>query len=132
MAKINEWLSEQIEESGKSQTQIAREAGIDNENVTRWIKGVHEPSGFFLKILLDYFNYEIRIDGKSYGLDELGRYTDEQKKKRNIYRSEISKKLGKYPCYIEKLILNGTLVRFSKFEEVVNAYGGKVEICRKK
>lgn len=132
MQKINEWLSEQIKESGKSRGRIAREIGTDIQNIERWASGRYEPSGFFLDVLLNYFGFEIRIDGEPYGLDELGRYTEEQKKKSGICRQDMSVKIGEYKNFIQNLVNRGGLVRLSKFEEVVNGYGGKVTIERKK
>ena len=132
MAKINEWLTARIEESGKSRGRIAREMGTDIQNIERWASGKHEPSGFFLDVLLNYFGYEIRIDGEPYGLDELGRYTEEQKKKSGICRQEASIKIGEYKNFIQNMVYRCDLVRLSKFEEVVNGYGGKVTIERKK
>jgi transcriptional regulator with XRE-family HTH domain len=132
MTKINEWLTARIEESGKSRARIARETGTDIQNIERWASGKYEPSGFFLDVLLNYFGYEICIDGEPYGLDELGRYTEEQKKKSGICRQEVSTKIGEYKNFIQNMVYRCDLVRLSKFEEVVNGYGGKVTIERKK
>jgi transcriptional regulator with XRE-family HTH domain len=132
MAKINEWLTARIKESGKTVYRIAKESGVESETLMRWCKGIHEPTGFFTEVMLNYFDYEIRIDGEPYGLDELGRYTEEQKKKSGICRQEVSIKIGEYKNFIQNMVYRCDLVRLSKFEEVVNGYGGKVTIERKK
>ena len=132
MVKINEWLSERIEESGKTVYQLAKESGIESETLMRWYKGIHEPIGFFVEVLLNFFGYEIRIDGVPYKLDELDKYCKEKRAMDGTYTTDVSKRIGKNKNYIQELIFKGQCVRFSKFEEVVNGYGGKVEICRKK
>lgn len=132
MQKINEWLSAQIEASGKTVCQIAKESGIESETLRRWCEGRHEPIGFFANILLEYFGFEIRIDGNPYRLDELDKYCKEKRATDYIYTTDVSRKIGKHPNYIQTLIVDGRCIRFSKFEEVVNGYGGKVEICKKK
>ena len=132
MAKINEWLTARIKESGKTVYRIAKESGVESETLMRWCKGIHEPTGFFTEVMLNYFDYEIRIDGIPYKLDELGKYCKEKRATDYIYTTDVSRKIGRNKNYIQTLVFYKRCMRFSKFEEVVNGYGGKVTIERKK
>lgn len=58
-------LNELIEKSGKTQTEIARDLGINKTTLSSWKRGVAFPTSGKLQMLADYFGV-----GKSYFVEE--------------------------------------------------------------
>lgn len=128
---INDWLILQVKASRKNYQQIAENMGISPETFRRWVKKENEPTGFFAQMLLDHFGYEIRIDGKPYKLDELGRYVREMRGKKEITSTSVSRKINRNSNNIQVLICGNKPIRYSLFKEVVEGYGGHVEIKKR-
>lgn len=59
-------LTNLINKSGKTQTQIAEDLGFKKTTLNSWCKGVSFPTSGKLQALADYFNV-----GKSYFVDEI-------------------------------------------------------------